>query len=198
MRHSPAACLALLLAAAPTAADGPPDRSSGSSATLPLEELLELHDQARVKEPKPVRPPVAAALTEAALTGRLLDRALDVTAQFKVAVLAEDWVRVPLMRLDPAVHVQSVTPSENGTVVIDGGMLVLVTRTPGEHAVQATLLMDARSEGRRRRVELVVQQPAAARLRVRFDADLFRLRRAGATQAGEEHVLYPEHDRFVV
>jgi hypothetical protein len=198
MRLDPAACLALLLAAAPAAAEGPPDRTPASSATLPLERLLELHDQARAEKPKPARPPVAAAVTEAALSGRLLDRALDVTAQFKVAVLAEEWVRVPLMRLDAAVHVQSVTPPENGTVVIDGGMLVLVTRTAGEHAVQVSLLKDARPENRRRRVELVVEQPAAARMRLRFDAGLFRLSRPGAIQAGEEHVLYPERDRFVV
>lgn len=198
MRHSPAVCLALLLSSAATAAEEPPDRSAGSSATLPLEQLLELHDQARVEKPKPARPPVAAAVTEVALTGRLLDRALDVTAQFKVAVLAEEWVRIPLMRVDPAAHVQSVTPPENGTVMIDGGALILVTRTPGEHTVQISVLKDARSEGHRRRVELIVQQPAAARMRVRFDAGLFRLSRAGATQAGEEHVLYPEQDRFVV
>ncbi len=199
MRPSPSlASLALLLLAAPAAADGPAGSPSRSSATLPLEELLELHDQAQVEKPKPARPPIAASVSEAALTARLLERALDVTAQFKVAVLAEEWVRVPLMRLDPAVHVQSVAPPENGTVVIDGDMLVLVTKTPGQHAVQVSLLKNARADGRRRRVELTLHQAAVALMRVRFDADLFRLTSAGAVQAGEEQVLYPERDRFAL
>ncbi len=199
MRPSPSlAPLAFLLLAAPAAADGPASPPSRSSATLPLEELLKLHDQAQLEKPKPARPPVAAAVSEAALTGRLLERALDVTAQFKVAVLAEEWVRVPLMRLDPAAHVQSVTQPENGTVVIEGDMLVLVTKTPGQHAVQVSVLKNARADGRHRRVELTLHQAAVALMRVRFDADLFRLTSAGAVRAGEEEVLYPERDRFVL
>lgn len=190
--------LALLLAAAPAAGDGPGRPSPGASATLPLADLLELHDQAQEERPTPERPPFSSSVAQAALTGRLLERALDVTADFTVAVLADGWVRVPLLRLDPSVHLQSVVAPDGATVLVDGDALVLVTRTPGRHAVQVSLLKTARSEGRARRVELGLYPAAVAAMRVRFDAEMFRLISSGALRAAGEQVFYPEGGRFAL
>jgi hypothetical protein len=193
---SAAALLWTLTVAA--AADEPSSATSGASATLPLEQLLELHDQARVEKPKLRPPPLAGAVTEAVLNGRLLEHALEVTAQFKVVVLAEEWVRIPLLQLDPTLRVQSVTAPEGGMVAIEKNSLVLVTRTPGQQGVQVSLLKGASTEGRRRRAALVLHRAAASQLRLRFDGNLFRLLNPNAVQAGEEQVVYPDRDRFAL
>jgi hypothetical protein len=190
--------LPLLLLAAPLPAAPQTGGEKGSTATLPLEELLRLHDQAQAEKPREERPPVAASIGEAALSGRLLDGALDVTAQFKVMVLGQGWVRVPLMRLDPTLHVQSISPIEEGTVAVDRNEPVLVTREPGLHAIQLSFIQRARAEGRRRRAELGVNEAALAVLRLRFDPELFRLESADAVSSGEEQVIFPHQGRFAV
>jgi hypothetical protein len=191
MRPSlPLAQLAFLLLATPADAQ--------STATLPLDELLRLHDRSRTEEASPAGPPLAAALTEAALSGRLIDRGLDLTAAFKVAVLEEGWVRVPLFRVAPDIHLKSISAPEGDTVAVEGDRLVLLTAKPGAHAVQVGLLSQARVDGRGRRAELTVEKASVAVLRIRFDPDLFQLaERAGIADA-DERVFYPDHGAFQV
>lgn len=192
------AMAALWTLAIPVAADELSSTASRASATLPLEQLLELHDQAQVEKPPLRPPPLAGAVTEAMLNGRLLERALEATVQFKVVVLAEEWVRIPLLRLDPSLRVQSVTAPEGAMVATENDSLVLVTRTPGQHSLQVSLLKYASTEGRRRRAVLALHRTVAGHLSLRFDNSLFRLLNSGAIQAGVEQVVYPDGDRFAL
>jgi hypothetical protein len=191
MRHSlPLVQLAFLLLATPADAQ--------STATLPLDELLRLRDRARPEEAEPDGPPLAAAITEAAFSGRLIDRGLDLTGAFKVAVLEEGWVRVPLLRVGPDIHLKSITAPDGDTVAVEGDRLVLLTSKPGTHAVQVGLLSQARVDGSARRAGLTVEKASVAVLRIRFDPDLFQLAGQARALDGDERVFYPDHGTFQV
>ncbi len=183
---------AVLLAAVPALAES---GGGPATATMPLYELLRLRESAEPQKAAAPKPPIAASIDEVAISGRLLAEAFQGTAQVKVSVLGEGWVRVPLLRLDAQTHLQSAAAGEGSVVAAEGDLLTLITSGPGQRTVELSLTKDAVREGARRTLELPVERSAVAVLRARFDPDLVRLP-ALATTSGDELLAYPERGSF--
>jgi hypothetical protein len=200
--HAVSACLACLamLGAPPTLRAEETPAATAARASLPLEEVLRLvRENERAREPRPAPAPLAAAVSRLVLSGRLLEDAVDLSAHIELAVLAEDtWVRVPLLKLAPEVHLSSLPVVEGGELLADGGTLSFLTRTPGRHSFELGLLVQARPEGAARLAELGVAGAALTRLDLQWDEGLFRLLGDGDRRGAEGASLFPLGERFRV
>src|SRR5215472_3880703 len=76
--------------------------TSSSSATLPLDDLLKLHQELESAQKHPAQPaPIAASVDKLELSGRLFDEGIELRAHFDVSVLSNSgWTTLPLLRLD--------------------------------------------------------------------------------------------------
>ncbi|HSA21509.1 MAG TPA: hypothetical protein P5076_08675, partial [Myxococcota bacterium] len=194
-----ALCLTLLgLPPAARAEDDPP--AAAARASLPLEEVLRLvHENERARAPRPAPAPLDAAVSRLVLSGRLLEDAVDLSAHVELAVLADDaWVRVPLLKLAPEVHLSALPAVEGGELLDDGGTLTFLTRAPGRYAFDLGLLVQARPEGAGLLAELGVANAALTRLDLQWDEGLFRLLGDGARRGAEGASLFPRGERFRV
>ncbi len=167
-----------------------------SNATVPLQELLRLYraEQASTGAAK-APPPVRATVQKCEMVGRLLQNALEVTAQLEVVVLTQnEWVQVPLLEKDTRTSFVRLPTVESATLSVIAGQLVLVTEKPGRYQFEIVFRKSAATAGTRS-VDLRVSESAQASLKLHFDESLFRV-----TQApdGDGATLYPEQGRFSV
>jgi hypothetical protein len=179
--------LALILAAAAAEQSG--------SVTLPLAELVPLLNQKQAKEKK-APPPAPALITSATLRGRLHADSLTVTARIEVAVLADEWVEVPLLELGPDAMVSVETQADDATVAVRQGRLVLVAEQAGKRTVQANLTVRAAAKGAQRTATLPALH-AVERAALQLDVDpAFEIIDPGLE--GPKAVLLPRAGRFSV
>jgi len=171
-----------------------------ASATLPLEEILELYRERDAAErPQEPEPPLAAALQTLELAGRLLADGIDFTAHFEVAVLADErWVSVPLLAYDESSHVSSLPPVAGGTFAVSEGQLVFLTRKSGRYSFDLSFYRAATKRERERRVALTHGGAALATCRLEIDTGLFDLRTQGVIETREGALVFPRGDSFEI
>jgi hypothetical protein len=170
--------------------------SADSNATVPLQELLRLYrvEQSSTDVSRPA-PPVRATVQKCEMVGRLLQSALEVTAQMEVVVLAEnEWVQVPLLEKDIRTSFVRLPALESATLSVVAGQLVLVTEKPGRYQFEIVFRKSTASAGTRS-VDLRVSESAQSSLKLHFDESLFRVAQA---PDGDGATLYPEQGRFTV
>jgi hypothetical protein len=160
------------------AADEASPEPERSSATLPLDEILQLYrerDEATRKEGPP--PLVAASLQKVALSGRLLDDGIDFEGHFEISVLTDDeWVQVPLFAHDAGTHLTRLPDVKGGAFAVRDGELVFLTRKRGRYAFDLSLFRTAGKQDRMRRLSIGHGEAALATCRLDIDGGLFRLR----------------------
>jgi hypothetical protein len=172
---------------------GPP-----AQATLPLERVLEwVRDSERARQAPQAPAPVAGAVTQLVLEGRLLTDAVDLRAHVELSVLAEDaWVRIPILELSPVIHLSELPTVAGGELLADGGALVFVTRQAGRYAFDLGLLLSAGREGQTHLAELAHHGAALTRLDLRWDEALFRVLGEGLRRSAEGASLFSRANRF--
>jgi hypothetical protein len=202
MRADRSSCLAILMLtvlALPLLASE--DDPLPSQATLPLEELLRLYreNQEAQERPDPDRPPLAATVHKLELHGRLLDRAVELTAQIEVVVLDDDeWVAVPLLRQDESVQISSLPTLPGGVLAVEDGFLHFLTRTKGRHELEISFIQRASTAGLRRQVRVEYADATLAACRLVFDGGVFRLRSPDAIPRPEDTLLFPRDNAFSI
>jgi hypothetical protein len=184
----------------PTLALAAEEAVRGASATLPLDEVLELHRKLEAAEqPAEPAPPIAASVARAALAGRLLDDAIELEASFVVDVLeSERWVSVTLLRKRSSTHIAELPTVQGANLVVRDGLLQLVTRKSGRYRFNVTLLERATREGSSRRASIQPGDPSLASLELSFDTDLFRLESEGAFAGRDGVTILPEAGQLAV
>jgi hypothetical protein len=195
-----AAAIALAAAPAAGAADPATPKPEAASATLPLEQILELYrERDEARREKPPAPPLAAALQKLELSGRLLDDGIDFTGRFEVSVLSDDdWVRVPLLALDAHSHLSDLPAVNGGAFAVEDGRLLFLTRKRGRYAFEVSLFRSASAEGRLRRLALGHGGAALAVCRLEIDGGLFRLHNTHVAEARNGVRIFPSGDRFEI
>lgn len=196
-------CLLTLLFAFPLsslAAEAQPGQPTASSATLPLSEVLRLHqalEQAREK-PKPDAP-LDATITRLVLDGRLLDDAVELTAHFELAVLGKGrWIQIPLLVRDATTHLAELPSVPNAEFVVRDDSLWFVTDACGRYAFDLKLLKSARVRGQQRAADLIFHGASLALMNLRYDEGLFALAGGRALSGSEGRVLFPDDKRFSI
>jgi hypothetical protein len=163
------------------------------SATIPLEQLLELHAQ-KPAAATPSPPPLDAAVTRAEVTGRVSQDALALDLGFEVEVLAEGrWTQVTLCELPPEVYLGQLPQLEDATVAAHGGRLLFVSRKAGRHAFGLKLTVRAAGKDALRRAALQLG-PAVppAQVSLQVDPERFALLEPVPTSQGELQALFPD------
>jgi hypothetical protein len=172
--------------------------SAEPTANVPLNELLRLYkldDASKESDDKP--PPVEASVSSIDLEGRLLDGAIELTAQFEVSVLEDRWVAVRLFPKDERTTISHLPSVPEATFSVVDGYLVLLTQKASSFHFEIVMRRSVKA-GARQRVELDVSQAAQVTLKLHVDENLFRLVSIGGTNDGDAVMLYPEGGRFVV
>ncbi|MBN2496701.1 MAG: hypothetical protein JXR96_19075 [Deltaproteobacteria bacterium] len=189
--------IVVLLIAGAGAARAAPEQKAESSATMPLPELLELYRQVdRAEKVAPARAPLAATVDKIVLSGRLLAKAVELSAHFEVTVLDEDrWVAVPLLREDPAVHLSEI-PEIDGAVLSTRRGLELFTRRAGNYRFDLSFLIEASEQKGEHRASIRIAPATLAVLYLQYDEGLFRLAEAGARKGAEGTVFFPAEGEF--
>ena len=193
-KHALALFVLLFVFKAPAKAD----EATPATATLPLEELLALHEAGAVEVPPAPVAPINATLSRVELSGRLLDRAVDLTARFEVVVLSSDtWTTVPLLEIDQYTHVSALPALGGGVLAVRDGQLSFLSRSAGTHSFEISLLKRALVVGSDRHVTLRLEPSTMSMLRLDVDDRLFSLNDAWAADA-EGAVLYPTDGAYIV
>jgi hypothetical protein len=185
--------LSILLVTSPTRAD-----NSASSATLPLEQLLRLHQQLNeAQKPPGTPPPVSGNVSKLELSGRLFDEGAELTAHFEVRIFSNGtWVSVPLLRLDPQMNLTALPALEDAAVVKEGEKLAMVSKKAGIYAFDVSLILEAQKEKRRRKIQVVYPAAILASMRVQLDESLFRVIAPRGQREQDSLVLYPKQNTF--
>ncbi len=172
----------------------------GSSATLPLEQVLSLHRQLDdARRPSAKAPPVAASVDRMELTGRLYDGGVDLTALVTVRVLSTgQWVQVELLDMDADTAVSALPELETGTILARDGKLSFLTQTAGSYSFAVSLRKRAQVQGLSRSVQLRPGPATLAVLNVVLDEDLFRLDSDDPVRTTDGVQLFPRQGRFVL
>jgi hypothetical protein len=167
------------------------------TATLPLEEVLRLHREAK-KEPPAERPPVAATVDRLALKARLLGDGVHLQAHFQVTSLDDGWVEIPLIKLGAALSIASLPDVEDATLSASGGRLKLLTRKAGSYSFDVDFVGLAKQNGRVQTFETSYEGATLAVLHVEYDENLFALMGAAGPKDADGVVLYPRDNRFTI
>ena len=171
-----------------------------ASATMPLEQVLSLHQQLDdARKPADAPPPVQATIDRLELTGRLYDGGVDLSADVTVRVLASgEWVSVELLQMDADTSVAALPELSDGSILARDGRLSFLTRTAGSYRFTLALRKRARAQGLQRSIQLQVGSATLAVLKVVLDEDLFRLDAADAVRTSDGVQLYPREGRFAL
>lgn len=176
--------------------------TAGTTATLPLAEVLRLYKENQAKSEvtdKEARPPISGTVGKLELTGRLLEGAIAVTAHVELSVLpADGWVTVRLLRKDAATRITRLPTVENGVFSIKDGYLCFITEKPASYSFDIGFLTAAQVTGARRRAQIAYPDAALAVLKVRFDEDLFTLASTDRIEESDGYTLYPQSNSFAV
>ena len=169
-----------------------PSTPAPASATLPLDEVLTLfRENEQLKDAQP-RPPVTAALQRIDLQARLLDEAVTSTARFEGVVLADGWVRLPLLAVDEHTQLSRMPVLTDSALTVLDGYLSLITNRSGPFQLEVGFLQRAVVDGVSRRARISFADAAVVTGELVFDTGLFSV--AGAS--GAEHKLYPDDGVF--
>ena len=167
-----------------------------ASATMPLDQVLELYrSEAQLHAQPPSRPPIPAALQRIDLTARLLNDAVSLTARFEGQVLSEDWVSVPLLRLDANTQLSSLPPLDGAALTVIDEQLTLVTRRPGRFDFSVTFVQHAIKQGRSRRALVGYPTATTATAALSYDKGLFSIDPDVVTPSGD-NTVYPRDGVF--
>jgi hypothetical protein len=139
------------------------------TATVPLDELRRLQDEAKPRGDAP-----DGVVDDVELEARVLDQGLDLRIRGTASVLGDGWVRLPLVDLGDAQITRS-TVDANAWLALRDGRLWLYSQTPATYAFDVTAAVGARAEGTRRDVALTVPEATASRLELRGDPESVRL-----------------------
>ena len=171
-----------------------------ASATVPLEQILELYrERDALERARDTAPPVAAALQKLELTGRLLADGIDFGAHFEVTVLGdEQWVSVPLLAYDEANHVSSLPTVNGGAFTVSEGQLVFLTKKSGRYSFDLSFHRAAAKHDRERRVVLTHGGAALATCRLEIDGGLFDLLTEAVIEARDGVLVFPRGDSFEI
>jgi hypothetical protein len=177
-----------------------PQQLPVSTATLPLAEILKLHqqlEQTKKPEPKPV--PIGATINKIELSGRLLSEAIDFSAQFDVSVIADgDWVRLPLIRKDANIHISEIPSIQECYFVIENNQLVFITNVAGQYSFELSFIMKAKLKKIQRHLELAYFKAVLATLKVKFDKGMFRLLNKNTVQEADGYLILPRENKFII
>ncbi len=174
---------------------------TSASATLPLDEILRLHQQLKqAQKPPAPEAPITATLDLLELSGRLLQDAVDLRAQFQVTVLAQDtWVDLALLAKDSATHLSALPAVEGGYFAVRDGWLRFLARQAGSYRFELKLYKKAQAKGRERRLELGFANASSAALFLQLDQELFELQNTrSSTRDSRGMVIMPKDQRFVL
>lgn len=195
-----AIAILMLMLPLTAAAQSTTPKAPEASATLPLSEVLRLHralDQAGEKPSPPA--PIDATITRLAFDGRLLDDAVELSAHFELAVLAEGrWVKIPLLVRDEAVHLAELPNVPEAEFVIEKDSLWFITDRAGRYNFDLKLLVAAKVQGQARAAEVAFHSASLALMNLRYDEGLFALVGGRALAGGEGRVLFPSGKKFSV
>jgi hypothetical protein len=183
--------VALCLSTALAAAD------ERATATLPLDEVLKLHQNA-AKDPPAEPPPLAASVDRLTLKARLLGDAVHLQAHFEVTALRNGWVELPLLRLGNALSIATLPDIEDATLAVRAGRLVFVTNKPAGYAFDVTFVGAPKQGGRVQTFEIGYDAATLAVLHVDYDENLFALVGGGGSKESDGVVLYPRDNRFAI
>jgi hypothetical protein len=174
-------------------------RPAQATATLPLEELLALHEAgAAVQAPDEPPAPLPALVVRVELGGRLLDRAVDLDARFDVKVLSSAaWTDLPLVAIDASTHVSAVPEIPGAILAVRDGQLRFLSRMPGTYAFEVSVLQRAEVTGEKRHVALRLAPSTMSVLRLDVDDRLFTLD-GDWDQGADGAVIYPDDHTFEV
>ncbi len=171
-----------------------------AEATLPLQEILRLYRESeKAAEATEPEPPLAASLDRLELAGRLLDGAVEITAEVEVTVLAsERWVRQPILDLEPSLVLTQLPRLEGAVLETTSGSLALVTRKAGRYRFKLGLLLRGKGEGRAKEATLALAKASLGRLSLQADERLFELQVPGALRGQEGWLLFPHEGRYAL
>ncbi len=179
------ALVLLLLTAAPS-----------GTATLPLEELVEL-----LKAPAALEPANAGVgvVTSAQVVGRPGEAGLWLDVELTVRVASGDSAMVPVMTLGPEVLVESISDSTDASVVLRDGAVTVSVRGAGVSRVSLKLLVRSIAQGGRMTAKVKLS-PAVPPTPLKLDVDdgLFELPGATVVQEWGGYVVFPSAGAYQV
>ncbi len=173
---------------------------AAGTATVPVEELLALHEAQRVPEAVEPAPPVPGALDGVRMSGRVLGETIELTASVQISVLAEgSWTSIPILSVGPELEVLELPTVSNAWLTVDDGMLSLVTMQRGRYAFDLKLSVHASALGDRRRARIELAEPTAASLELGYDPGRILLDTSDALSVEPDAVrLRPTGGTFLV
>ena len=173
---------ALIFAAGPQAS-----APSSGTVTLPLSEVLPLMGETGPLEPAPV----AAVVVSQQLQGHVTHDTLEVHATWVVTVLDDSrWARLGLLKMAPGVVLDEVSMVDHVTEAVQGGELVMLSRSPGTYTIEAKLSARATGAGPNRSVKLERGRDGLE--------SLLRLEGSDTLSLLTDRELLPEHGSWLV
>lgn len=171
------ALVVMLLAAAPS-----------GTATVPLNELVELLGPKAMEASKPV-----AAVTSLSLVGRPGEAGLWVEVEASLRVVSGTSVAVPLLEVSADTVVESLPDSADAVVVLDDGAVTAICAGPGAHRLSFRLLVRAARDGKRStaRFETTNLAPPTP-LKLDVDDGLFDVPGATVVREWGGYVVFPQ------
>lgn len=174
--------------------------AAGGTATVPVDELLALHEAQRVSDADEPAPPVAGALDSVRMSGRVLGDTIDLIASVQVSVLADgSWTSIPILDLGPELEVLELPDLLNAWLTVEDGTLSLIARQRGRYTFDLKLSAHAAALGDQRSAGIKLADPTAASLELGYDPERIRLDTSGALGAEPDAVrLRPTDGTFLV
>ncbi|MDJ0869693.1 MAG: hypothetical protein QNK03_26580 [Myxococcota bacterium] len=199
LSHALLLCLAAYLAPAPALAAA--DRATplpAREATLPLDEVLRLYrENAKAKEPDAPGPPVAATVQRLEMSGRVLDRAVEIEARIVVEVLADAaWVSVPLLGVGEGMTVRELPRVAKAVLTTHEGGLVLLTRHRGRYDFRVTFVQAAAVEGDVRSARIGLADATLVALELSLDERVFAWMGSAPRGVGDAFEVTPRDGAF--
>jgi len=165
-------------------------------ATVPLEEILRLHNAQQVKHKTPAPPPAPFTVEKMHFNARLLDNAVEVDADYELSVLNDNWVQVALLHLDGQSQVMTLPQVDNGYFLVKDNRLLFLSREPGRYRFNLRFIKFAERTKQGFRQVILAKQGALATLQLRYDSGLFDIDRKNAVNQGDHLVFFAAQDRF--
>ncbi len=178
-------------------APGAPPPAQPASATLPLDQVLQLYrENERRNDIAPPAPPVAGVVHQLQIEARLLDDAVAGKARFSVIVLEENqWASVPLLTVSGDTRLAALPALQDAALTIEDDQLTLLTRKKGTFDFTVEFLQRAQVDGSVRRASIAYPAATVALGHLSFDSGVFGLvDHAGAPNA--DGVFYPSEGAF--
>ena len=166
------------------------------TATLPLNEVLRLHQSTHPVVPTPEPPPVAHTVSLFDVQARIISDAIEATASVKLTVFGTEWTNVPLLKPNNTLHLTSLPTVEGGHFVSPGGALSFVSNQAGTYEFEIGFLVKATKQGKQSQITLTPVEAAIQRLRLKHDEGLFKVTSARARREGETLIVFPEEGQI--